>query len=49
MANSVISMVPTSMSGPSDWMILMTTTMGMQIMEAKARVQPSPMAHSGYL
>lgn len=39
---------PTSMSGPSDWMILITTTMGIQIMDAKARVQPIPMAQSGY-
>jgi len=39
---------PTSMSGPSDRMILITTIMGMQIMEAKAKVQPIPMAQSGY-
>lgn len=36
------------MSGPSDRMILMTTTMGMQIIEAKAKVHPTPMAQSGY-
>lgn len=39
----------TSISEPSDWMILTTTTMGMQIIEAKARHQPTPTDQSGYL
>lgn len=47
-ATQQIASPPTSMSGPSDRMILMTTTMGMQIMEHKARVQPIPTAQSGY-
>lgn len=38
----------TSISGPSDCKILMTITMGMQIMEDRAKHQPRPMAQSGY-
>lgn len=38
----------TSIRGPSDCKILMTITIGMQIMEARAKHQPRPMAQSGY-
>lgn len=39
----------TSIREPSDWMILMTTIIGMQIIEASARAQPNPIDQSGYL
>ena len=38
----------TSIRGPSDCKILMTITNGMQIMEDRAKNQPTPMAQSGY-
>lgn len=39
----------TSMSDPSDWMMRMTITIGMQTMEERARTQPRPIAQSGYV
>lgn len=39
----------TSMSDPSDRMMRMTITIGMQIMEERARTHPRPIAHSGYV
>lgn len=44
----IMSFYLTSIREPSDWMILMTTIIGMQIIEASARDQPNPIDQSGY-